>query len=226
MKIQHIHAREIIDSRGNPTIEADVLLDSGIMGRAAVPSGASTGSHEAHELRDGEKERYGGKGVQKAVGNVTGEIAKLLIGTDVENQKEIDTQLITLDATANKSRLGANAILAVSLACAKAAAQSRTIPLYAYLKELSSVKREYVMPLPLCNVINGGKHASNSTDIQEFMIVPVGAPSFKEAVRMMSEVFQALKKVLEKKVLPFHVKILQYEIKNQNDCIDKSITNG
>jgi enolase len=199
MKIQKIIAREILDSRGNPTVEADVIVENNIMGRAAVPSGASTGSHEAHELRDEDKTRYLGKGVLKAVNFVNTEIASALAGMNATDQKGIDAKLIELDGTPNKSRLGANAILAVSLATAKAAALAKGIPLYEYVNALSASPRPYTLPLPLCNIINGGKHADNSTDIQEFMVMPVGAPSFKEALRMMAEVFHSLKKVLPAK---------------------------
>ncbi len=199
MKIQKIHAREILDSRGNPTVEVDVLMEGGILGRAAVPSGASTGAHEAHELHDGDAKRYGGKGVLKAVENVNTEIATALLGMDALDQRGIDEKLIALDGTENKSRLGANAILGVSLAVARAAAQSKGMMLYEYVQSLSSVKKPYVLPLPMCNIINGGKHADNSTDIQEFMILPIGAPSFREALRQMTEIFHALKKVLAAK---------------------------
>ena len=205
MRIRDVTAREILDSRGNPTVEADVILDSGVMGRAISPSGASTGTHEAHELRDGGI-RYSGKGVEKAVANVRGEIAKAVIGLDVSDQQKLDETMIALDGTENKSRLGANAILAVSLAAAKAAALGKKIPLYQHVRSLSGRPRvpiygysdtdHFLMPMPLCNVINGGQHAAGSTDIQEFMIVPVGAPTFREAVRMMAETFHALKKVL------------------------------
>lgn len=197
MKITAIHAREILDSRGNPTVEAEVTLEDGTMGRTAVPSGASTGAHEAHELRDGDKSRYGGKGVLKAVAAVNTEIASTLIGMDASDQRAIDNAMIALDGTENKSRLGANAILAVSLATAQAVASARKMPLFKYVRELSSVKKDFVLPLPLCNVINGGKHASGSTDIQEFMIAPVGFTKFSEALRALAEIFAALKKVLE-----------------------------
>ena len=197
MKIAAVTARELLDSRGNPTIEADVLLEDGTLGRAIVPSGASTGAHEAHELRDGDKKRYGGKGVLKAVENVNGEIAKAVVGKNAAAQREIDEAMIALDGTENKSRLGANAILAVSLATAKAAAASKKVPLYEYVRTLSSAPREPLLPLPQCNVINGGAHTNwESTDIQEYMIAPLGAPTFRESVRMLSEVFQSLKKVL------------------------------
>lgn len=196
MKISSLHARQILDSRGNPTVEVDITLESGAFGRAAVPSGASTGSHEAHELRDGDTSRYGGKGVSQAVANVNGEIAQTIVGKDISGQDVLDQVLIQLDGTPNKSRLGANAILGVSLAFAHAVAKERNIPLYEYIHSLSSEPREYSMPTPLCNVINGGAHAAGSTDIQEFMIVPVGAKTFSEAIRMMTEVFHALKKVL------------------------------
>lgn len=198
MKIKSVHAREILDSRGNPTVEADVVLESGATGRAASPSGASTGSHEAHELRDGGA-RYAGKGVQNAVTNVNGEIQSAVFGIDADNQRGLDDVLIALDGTKNKSRLGANAILAVSLAVAHAAANEKHVPLYEHLRGLSKIKLEPLLPLPMANIINGGKHAAGSTDIQEFMIMPVGAPTFSEGIRMTAEVFHSLKKVLEKK---------------------------
>ncbi len=195
--ITAIHAREILDSRGNPTVEAEVFLENGHVGRAAVPSGASTGTHEAHELRDGDKNRYGGKGVLKAVANVNHEIAPAIRGMHANEQEALDEKLIALDGTENKSRLGANAILAVSLGVAKATASAKGVPLFEYVHGLSRVEREMTLPLPQCNVINGGAHTNwESTDIQEFMIAPVGAPSFREAVRMLAEIFHALKKVL------------------------------
>lgn len=197
MKISSIHARQILDSRGNPTIEADVTLENGIMGRAAVPSGASTGSHEAIELRDG-GELYGGKSVLNAVANVNGEISEALIGMEATNQTDIDQKMIDLDGTENKGRLGANAILAVSLACAKAAALAKGKPLYAYVATLAG-NSKLVLPLPMMNIINGGKHAAGSTDIQEFMIMPVGATNFSDCIRMGAEIFQALGKVLKGK---------------------------
>ncbi|CAA7623121.1 phosphopyruvate hydratase [Magnetospirillum sp. UT-4] len=184
-----IHAREILDSRGNPTVEVDVVLESGITGRAAVPSGASTGAHEAVELRDGDKKRYGGKGVLKAVESVNGEIYDALSGMDVEEQLVLDKTMIDLDGTANKARLGANAILGVSLACAKAAAEEAGLPLYRYVGGAFAS----LLPVPMMNIINGGMHADNPIDIQEFMVMPVGAPTLADAVRMGSEVFQALK---------------------------------
>ena len=190
--ISQIRAREILDSRGNPTIEADVTLDNGIMGRAAVPSGASTGEHEAIELRDGDKSRYGGKGVLKAVQNVEDEIAPALHGHVITDQLGIDAQMLELDGTPNKAKLGANAILAVSLACARAGATQSKMPLYRYLG--GPLAR--VMPVPMMNIINGGAHATNTVDFQEFMIVPVGADSFSDALRMGAEIFHALKKVL------------------------------
>lgn len=193
-KIISVFAREILDSRGNPTIEADVKLESGAMGRAAVPSGASTGEREALELRDGDS-RYHGKGVQKAVRNVVEEIGPQILGIDAKEQEYIDNLLIKLDGTENKSRLGANAILAVSLGVAKAAAVDAGLPLYRYLG--GSDAKE--IPVPMMNILNGGAHADNNIDIQEFMIVPSGAPSFKEALRMGSEIFHALKGVLKKK---------------------------
>ncbi len=196
MKIKDVKAREILDSRGNPTVETDVILEDGTLGRASVPSGASTGSNEACELKDGDKKRYGGKGVLKAVNNVNTEIAKSLIGKDASNQKEIDQILIDLDGTENKERLGANAILATSLAVAKAYANSQKIHLYEYINSLSSYKKPFSLPLPMCNIINGGKHAEGSTDIQEFMIVPIGAKSFSNALQIATEIFHSLKKVL------------------------------
>jgi len=191
-KIKEIHAREIIDSRGNPTVEADVTLESGIIGRAAVPSGASTGSREAIELRDGDNNRYLGKGVKKAVANVNGEIRSAILGKDCAEQAILDQIMIDLDGTPNKARLGANAILSVSLAAAKAAALAKGLPLYQYLGGDSAV----TMPVPMMNIINGGSHADNSVDLQEFMILPVGAPSLAEALRYGAEVFHNLKKVL------------------------------
>src|SRR6185437_13472599 len=202
MKINSIHARQILDSRGNPTVEADVVLEGGAMGRAAVPSGASTGSREAIELRDGDKAVYGGKGVLKAVANVNGEIAMALNGMDADDQSALDKKMIALDGTPNKSRLGANAILAVSLAAAKAAAASKNVPLYKYVNNLAGLggtAPAMTLPVPLMNVINGGQHAAGSTDIQEFMIVPVGAPTFGKALEMGVNVFHALKKVLSSK---------------------------
>nr|VFJ94383.1 MAG: enolase [Candidatus Kentron sp. LFY] len=191
-KITDIKAREVIDSRGNPTVEADVILDSGIVGQAAVPSGASTGSREAVELRDGDKNRFLGKGVTKAVDNVHDIIKPALIGMDPNDQKGIDGKMLDLDGTNNKGKLGANAILAVSMATAKAAAKDKGEPLYRYLG-----KGPYQMPVPMMNIINGGAHADNNVDLQEFMIMPVGAPTLKEAVRYGAEVFHALKKVLQ-----------------------------
>ena len=187
-----ITAREILDSRGNPTVEVDVVLESGAMGRAAVPSGASTGAHEAAELRDGDKARYGGKGVRTACANVEGEILDAVRGMDASEQLILDNTLIDLDGTPNKSRLGANAILAVSLAAAKASAEDVGMPLYRYVGGVFA----RTLPVPMMNIVNGGKHADNPIDIQEFMIQPVGAPTVAEAVRMGSEVFQALKKQL------------------------------
>ena len=186
-------AREILDSRGNPTVEADVLLESGVMGRAAVPSGASTGSREAIELRDGDAQRYLGKGVLRAVENVNTEICEAIIGLDVEEQHFIDRTMIELDGTETKSRLGANAILAVSMAVARAAAEESGLPLYRYLGGAGPMQ----LPVPMMNIINGGAHANNNIDMQEFMIIPLGAPSFREALRYGAEVFHALKKLLD-----------------------------
>ena len=194
-QIDRIHAREILDSRGNPTVEADVLLVSGERGRAAVPSGASTGEHEAVELRDGDPRRYGGKGVLKAVANVNESIASELKGMNALDQRAIDQKLIELDATANKSRLGANALLAVSMATARAAASYRELPLYRYL----GGDHANTLPVPMMNIINGGAHADNNVDFQEFMIVPVGAERFSEALRMGAEIFHLLKSVLKQK---------------------------
>ena len=196
-QIIDIHAREILDSRGNPTVEADVFLDDGIMGRAAVPSGASTGEHEAIELRDGESDRYGGKGVRHAVRNIEESIKPALQGCEITDQLGIDTAMLELDGTPNKSKLGANALLAVSMASARAAAQSVGLPLYRYLGGPLS----RVMPVPMMNILNGGAHAANTVDFQEFMIVPVGAETFGDAVRMGAEVFHSLKKVLGKRKL-------------------------
>ena len=193
MDIEAILAREILDSRGNPTVEAEVWLEDGSMGRAAVPSGASTGVHEALELRDGDQTRYGGKGVLKAVGAINGEIAAAMIGMDAADQRAVDLALIALDGTENKSRLGANAILGVSLAAARAAAESRNLPLFRYLGGVYA----HVLPVPQMNIINGGQHADNNVDIQEFMVVPVGAETFREALRMGVETFHALRKVLQ-----------------------------
>ena len=192
-EIVDIVAREILDSRGNPTVEVDITLDDGAFGRAAVPSGASTGAHEAVEKRDGDKVRYGGKGVLKAVDAVNGEIFDALSGLDAEDQRRIDTLMIELDGTANKSRLGANAILGVSLATAKAAAMSAGLPLYKYVGGVSARR----LPLPMMNIINGGAHADNPIDIQEFMILPTGAPTFAEGLRMGAEIFHALKSKLK-----------------------------
>ncbi|MCR4301033.1 MAG: phosphopyruvate hydratase [Sulfuricaulis sp.] len=194
--ITDIRAREILDSRGNPTIEADVILKSGATGRAAVPSGASTGTREAVELRDGDARRYGGKGVKNACAHVNGEIRKALLGKEAQDQNGIDQAIIELDGTDNKSRLGANAILAVSLACARAAASDAKQPLYRYLNRLAG-NVPMQMPVPMMNVINGGAHADNNIDFQEFMIIPLGANSFAEALRCGAEVFHALKKVLQ-----------------------------
>jgi enolase len=196
-RIADVRGREIIDSRGNPTVEAEVTLDSGALGRAAVPSGASTGSREAVELRDGDVKRYQGKGVRKAVEHINGPLRGLAVGLDPQDQRGLDDKLIAADGTDNKSKLGANALLAVSLAAAHAAARDRRIPLYAHLLGAA----QPLMPVPMMNIINGGAHADNSVDIQEFMILPMGAPSLSEAVRYGAEVFHALKKVLHGKGL-------------------------
>ncbi len=193
--IVDIVGREILDSRGNPTVECDVLLESGVMGRAAVPSGASTGSREAIELRDGDKARYGGKGVLKAVEHINTEISEAVLGLDASEQACLDKTMIDLDGTENKSRLGANAMLAVSMAVARAAAEESGLPLYRYFGGMNGTQ----LPVPMMNVINGGAHANNSLDLQEFMIVPVGASSFREALRQGAEVFHALKKIIDGK---------------------------
>jgi enolase len=196
-KIVDIKGREVLDSRGNPTVEADVLLDNGIIGSACAPSGASTGSREALELRDGDKSRYLGKGVLKAVANINGPIRDLLKGADPSDQKALDHAMIKLDGTENKGSLGANAILAVSLAAAKAAAQDQDLPLYAHIANLNGTPGVYSMPVPMMNIINGGEHADNNVDIQEFMVQPVGAKSFSEGLRMGTEIFHHLKAVLK-----------------------------
>ena len=195
--IKNIKAREILDSRGNPTVEVDVFLENGVFGRAAVPSGASTGEHEAAELRDNDKSRYSGKGVLNAVKNVNYEVKKILIGTDVNDQTKIDNTLIDLDGTQNKSRLGANAILGVSLASARAASTVNNIPLYQHL----GTTNDFIMPVPMMNILNGGSHANNTVDIQEFMICPFGASTFSEALRIGTEIFHKLKSELHKKGL-------------------------
>jgi len=197
-KITRVHARQIIDSRGNPTVEADVYVGAEARGRAAVPSGASTGEHEALELRDGDKSRYLGKGVLKAVANVNGEIAKAVAGLDAADQRALDKRMIELDGTPTKSRLGANAILAVSMAAARGAAAAQKLPLYKYLANYSTVRSANLLPVPMMNILNGGAHADNSVDFQEFMVMPRGAPSFSEALRWGVEVFHALKAALKK----------------------------
>src|SRR5215831_13926305 len=210
-KITKVCARQVLDSRGNPTIEADVHVGSsagkgggrgaardGVLGRAAVPSGASTGEHEALELRDGDKSKYLGKGVLKAVGNVNGEIAKAVVGLDATDQRALDKRMIELDGTPTKSRLGANAILAVSMAAARAAAAAQNVPLYKYLARYSSDTSANLLPCPMMNILNGGAHADSSVDFQEFMVMPVGAPSFSEGLRWGVEVFHALKSALKK----------------------------
>ncbi|WP_335903267.1 phosphopyruvate hydratase [Shewanella algae] len=200
-KIINVIGREIMDSRGNPTVEAEVHLEGGFIGMAAAPSGASTGSREALELRDGDKARYLGKGVLKAVDNVNGPIREALLGKDATAQAELDGIMIALDGTENKDKLGANAILAVSLAAAKAAAAFKGMPLYAHIAELNGTPSQYSMPVPMMNILNGGEHADNNVDIQEFMVQPVGAKSFREALRMGTEIFHNLKKVLKSKGL-------------------------
>ncbi len=197
-KISKIIAREILDSRGNPTVEADVILSNGILGRAAVPSGASTGEYEAVELRDGDKSKYLGKGVQKAVKNANTEIAKTLKGKDAVDQQAIDQIMMDLDGTPNKGRLGANAILAVSMAACRAAAESQKLPLWKHIGKLHKNKN-FTLPVPMANIINGGKHADNKIDFQEFMIAPTGANSFSEGLRWITEIFHGLKSILKKK---------------------------
>src|SRR5262245_17386172 len=192
MQIQHIKAREVLDSRGNPTVEVDVVLEGGYKGRAIVPSGASTGEHEALELRDGDKKRFLGKGVQKAVQNVNDHIAPALIGQDATHQSRLDQIMIALDGTRNKSKLGANAMLGVSMAIARAAADAHGLPLYRYIGGIEA----NTLPTPMMNIVNGGAHADNNVDFQEFMIMPVGAASLPEAIRMGAEVFHHLKKIL------------------------------
>jgi enolase len=198
-KIAKVHGRQIIDSRGNPTVEADVVLEDGSLGRAAVPSGASTGEHEALELRDGDKSRYMGKGVLKAVANINKDIDAAVRGMDAIGQRELDRHMIAVDGTPNKGKLGANAILAVSMAAARAAAVAQELPLYRYLAKYSSVAGANILPVPMMNILNGGAHADNSVDPQEFMAMPIGAKSFSEALRMGVEVFHNLKAVLHKR---------------------------
>ncbi|HUI73911.1 MAG TPA: phosphopyruvate hydratase, partial [Candidatus Acidoferrum sp.] len=197
-KISKVHARQVLDSRGNPTIEADVVLESGVLGRAIVPSGASTGEHEALELRDGDKSKYLGKGVLKAVANVNGELAKAVTGFDATDQPGLDRKMIALDGTPTKSRLGANAILAISMGAARASATALKQPLHKYLSQFSSDKSANLLPLPMMNILNGGAHADNSVDFQEFLVMAVGAKSFSEALRWGVEVFHSLKAVLKK----------------------------
>ena len=202
MYITEVIGREVLDSRGNPTVEVDVILECGAMGRAAVPSGASTGEHEALELRDGDKKRYGGKGVTKAVNNVNTVIADALLGMNVTDQVGIDRVLVEVDGTPTKSNLGASALLGVSLACAKAAANALEMPLYRYIGGVNAK----VLPVPMMNILNGGAHAANTVDVQEFMIMPVGAGSFKEALRWCAEVFNAMAALLKSKVLATSVR--------------------
>jgi len=196
-QIANIKAREVLDSRGNPTVEADVILTSGVMGTACAPSGASTGSREALELRDGDKSRYLGKGVQKAVAAVNGAIREALLGMDVTDQRALDDKMLALDGTENKANLGANAILAVSLAAAKAAATEKGIPLYAHIAEINGTAGQFSMPVPMMNILNGGEHADNNVDIQEFMVQPVNFDNFPDALRCGTEIFHALKAVLK-----------------------------
>jgi enolase len=198
-KIVGVHARQIIDSRGNPTVEADVALEGGVVGRGAVPSGASTGEHEALELRDGDKGKYLGKGTLKAVANANGEIAKAVMGLDAADQRGLDHKMIALDGTPTKARLGANAILAVSMAAARAAAVALKQPLYKYLARYSSDKGANLLPCPMMNILNGGAHADSSVDFQEFMVMPIGAPNFSEGLRWGVEIFHALKTALKKR---------------------------
>ena len=203
MKITDIQAQEVLDSRGNPTVECSVTLENGISASAIVPSGASTGTYEAIELRDGDEKRYLGKGVLKAINNVNTKIAEVVVGMDVENQKEIDQAMIGLDGTENKSGLGANAILSVSMACVRAAALSQELPLYEYIAQLfSNDTNVYEMPVPMINILNGGRHALGSSDIQEYMIIPIGASNLQEAVQWGSEVFHNLGKILEEMEFP------------------------
>jgi enolase len=198
-KITRVHARQVIDSRGNPTVEADVYVGTGVRGRAAVPSGASTGEHEALELRDADKSRYVGKGVLKAVANVNSEIAKAVVGLDAGDQRTLDKRMIELDGTPTKARLGANAILAVSMAAGRAAAGAQNLPLYKYLARYSTDSSAILLPVPMMNILNGGAHADSSVDFQEFMVMPVGAPNFSEALRWGVEIFHALKSQLKKR---------------------------
>jgi enolase len=216
--IAHVHARQILDSRGNPTVEADVLTDDGFLGRAAVPSGASTGKHEAVELRDGDKSKYTGKGVLEAIKNVNNIISEQLVGIEVAKQALIDSVLIQTDGTENKSKLGANATLAVSMAAAKAAAQECNLPLYRYLGGVNAT----TLPMPLMNILNGGVHADNKIDFQEFMIVPIGAPTFSEGLRWGVEIFHTLKSVLKKKGYSTNVGyegVFAPEIKSNEEAI-------
>src|SRR6201995_3052863 len=196
-KITRVHARQVIDSRGNPTVEADVYVGGGVRGRAAVPSGASTGEHEALEMRDADKSKYVGKGVLKAVANVNGEIAKAVNGLDAGDQRALDKHMLELDGTKTKSRLGANAILAVSMAAARAAANAQNLPLYKYLSKYSTDSSANLLPVPMMNILNGGAHADSSVDFQEFMVMPVGASSFAEALRIGAEIFHALRGILK-----------------------------
>jgi enolase len=198
-KITRVHARQILDSRGNPTVEADVYVGTGARGRAAVPSGASTGEHEALELRDGDKSKYSGKGVLKAVDNVNTEISKAVAGLDAADQRGLDKRMIELDGTPTKSRLGANAILAVSMAAARGAAAAQNLPLYKYLARYSTEPSANLLPVPMMNILNGGAHADSSVDFQEFMVMPIGAPKFSEALRWGVEIFHALKNALKKR---------------------------
>jgi enolase len=233
MKIARVNARQILDSRGNPTVEADVILENNILGRAAVPSGASTGTNEALELRDNDMNFYDGKGVLKAVENIKSTISQALTGEEVENQLSLDNKMINLDGTNNKSKLGANAILAVSLACAKAAALTQSIPLYQHIHQISGNKSPLSLPMPMINIVNGGAHANFASDIQEFMIIPISAKSFSQAIQMSAEVFHALGHLIKDQGYSTSVgdeggyaPILRHGNLEALDMITQSITNS
>ena len=223
-KIVDIKAFEVLDSRGNPTVMAEVILESGATGSACAPSGASTGSREALELRDGDKSRYMGKGVLKAVDNINSTIKGLLVGMDALNQRALDDAMLKADGTDNKSVLGANAILAVSLAAAKAAAIAKNVPLYAHIADLNGTPGKYSMPVPMMNIINGGEHADNNVDIQEFMVQPVGAKTFAEALRMGAEIFHNLKKILHDKGLNTPSSLITWQTSPTNTRLSPSKT--